>query len=335
MRSFFPKDARQKPSGARGDSSRQIVESYTENAYHVPLEGSVAKLANSSDLSSTIRSFFHETADERGRRGIIIGCRHQPASDSGTSFKFARYRRVMRVLPDCPGTNVLRAKFRSSRDIEIIEDWVGSILEEDERSSCFGRTAISRAKKSLNVTQVNTESLSTHGELRLVDGWLIAFINKDQSWQRETFTVAHELGHAAIYALSPQVDQSAIGTERLCNMFAAELVMPTVLVHDVWQRMPDVEAIVELSNRTTCSLPVACIRLTEYLGGAVTGIVSEDGVIKERHGPNLGRDLRPSVSWAARKALMGKFSADLPNGLTLSVKYVRKGETAFLVRRLE
>lgn len=320
--------------GARYASPEREIKSYEESTAEVPLEQSTTKQANHSDLSSVIRNAFSGTDNEEARRGRLLGCRHDVANRTSGLFKSASNIGIISIPPDCPASNFLRANFRCSRDLTIIEDWVDSIISEEDRGLCFGRTAISRAKRKLRVAQVDDERLPHDGELRLVDGWLVAFIGKDQSWQRETFTIAHELGHAALYGLNREVDQTTPGTERLCDMFAAELIMPTRLVTDIWRKTPDVEAIVELGKKSASSLPAACIRLAEYLGNASTGIASENGVVRERYGVNLGRDLTSSLDLVSRKAIAGKFSSDLPNGLTLSVQHARKGQMVFLARRI-
>jgi hypothetical protein len=187
--------------------------------------------------------------------------------------------------------------------------------------------------RKLRVTHVDDGCLPYDGELRLVGGQLIAFVSKNQSRQRETFTIAHELGHAALFKLNPGLDQGAAETERLCDMFAAELMMPTSLVRDIWQSTPDVAAVVEIGKKTGSSLSAACVRIAEYLGSTATGILTPSGSIKEKYGIELGRDLKSSLAFAAERAAEGKFSSDLTNGLSVSSQKVRNEEVAFLARR--
>jgi IrrE N-terminal-like domain len=331
VRPLFPDNDRLKLNGVNGVSSGQEFTSHAANSTHETLEASTRPI-NYSQISSVIYNIFNGAGSAQSRRGKLIGCRQQP-SDRSTSNRSVSNLSITSALPDCPASNILRSHFMRSREFTIIEEWVDSILGDEGRLQCFGRTAISRAMRQLQVFHVDDERLPSHGELRVVDGWLVAFISKSQSRSREMFTIAHELGHAALYVLSPGLDQSAAKTEKLCNMFAGELMMPTGLVHDIWRSMPDVETVVELERKTGCSLSAACVRVAEYLGNATTGIASPSGVIKQQYGIDLGRDLRSSLGFAAGKAAEGKYTSDFANGLNLSCQKGGKGDIAFLSRR--
>ena len=332
MRPLFPDNGRLKLNGAHGISPEQELKSQGANSPHASLEASTRPI-NYSEISSVIYTIFNGVGSAQSRRGKLIGCRHHASDRSGYRNRSASNLGITSAPPDCPASNILRSHFMRSREVAIIEEWVDSILCEEGRRQCFGRTAISRAMRKLCVFHVDDERLPYHGELRLVGTSLIAFIKKNQSRSREMFTIAHELGHAALYVLNPGLDQSAPETEKLCNMFAGELMMPTSLVSDLWRRMPDVETVIELEKKTGCSLSAACVRVAEYVGSTATGIVSPNGAIKEQYGIDLGRDLKSLLDSAAGKSAEGKFTADFANGLNLSCQKGRKGDIAFLSRR--
>ena len=235
-------------------------------------------------------------------------------------------------MPDCRTSNMLYARFGRHA---TIEDWVDSIMAEDDRRTCFGRTAISRAKRQLSVVQVDDPGLGWDGELRLVCGRLIALIGPEQSRRRETFTIAHELGHGALYALDVEANQDTAVMERLCDMFAAELIMPTRLVRDIWRRIPDAEAIPELASKTESSLSASCIRIAEYLADAITGIASGDGIIQSPFGmTRCCDDLKGPILLASISNHQEKFFLNLLDGLTLSVHRVADGRMVFLGRMI-
>jgi hypothetical protein len=332
VRPLFPDNGRLKLNGVHGVSPKQELKSHAASSSYAPLEASTRPV-NYSEISSVIYKIFNGVGSAQSRRGELIGCRQHASGRSSNCNRNASNLGITSAPPDCPASNILRSHFMRSRELTIIEEWVDSILGEEGRRQCFGRTAISRAMRKLDVFHVDDEHLPYDGELRLVDGWLVAFISKSQSRSREMFTIAHELGHAALHVLSPGLDQSVAETEKLCDMFAGELMMPTSLVSDIWRSMPNVETVVELERKTGCSLSAACVRVAEYVGSTATGIASPSGVIKEQYGIDLGRDLKSSLGFAAEKTAEGKFTSDFANGLNLSCQKARKGDIIFLSRR--
>jgi hypothetical protein len=271
---------------------------------------------------------------EKSRPGQLIGCRHQAAC-SDYSCKHSKPTSEPSVIPIRPNsavTQVLRARLRQPDQSKIIEDWVSSVIGEDDRSRIFGLTAVSRAKRGLNVEHHDTTNMLHDGELKLDGGQLKAFIRTGQSKGREMYTLAHELGHAALYAMDSRFDQSTPGVEKICNLFAAELTMPTRLVCDIWRETPDAESIAALAKKTRASLSASCVRLAEHLRNATTGLASCDGVIVRQYNANLMPDLQDSFLFTHLRALDGKSTWILPNGLTVNI-YVMKKRIVFLARR--
>jgi hypothetical protein len=238
----------------------------------------------------------------------------------------------MLALPDCPAATILRANFRHSQDSALIEEWVNSVIAEPDRSQCFGRTALSRAMRKLGVVQCDDDDMLYDGELRLVHDRRVAFVRTGQYSRRERFTIAHELGHASLHVLDPSLDQGEPRVERVCNLFAGELLMPTRLVRDIWTKQSDANAIVVLAGRTGSSLSASCVRITECLD-VTTGLVSPDGKIMEPYGDIPVRELEPALRLTCGRASAGRSALRLPNGLKVSTG--RAGaRTVFLAQRL-
>lgn len=238
-------------------------------------------------------------------------------------------RNAMLTLPNCAASAMLRTTFTGVPDGLILETWTNQVMHDQDRSQCFGQAAVDRAMRILQVTRFDDHELLCDGELRLVDGQRVAFIRSGRSRRRTLFTIAHELGHASLHVRDPDLDQSGAGTERLCNLFAGELLMPAKLVELIWQEMPDADAIVELADRTSCSLSAACVRIAEHLGATMTGMVSADGVIERRYGDNLPGDLRAALRYAC-----GAVVITTSDGLTVSTRATGKG-MVFLARRTQ
>jgi hypothetical protein len=179
------------------------------------------------------------------------------------------------------------------------------------------------------------EGMLHDGELRIVDGHRIAFIPRSDGYsRRELFTVAHELGHAALHVLDPDLDQSGLGVDRLCNLFAAELLMPAKVVQMIWQETRDADAIVRLARRTSASLSASCVRIAQYLRTATTGIASIEGAVAESYGANLPSGIQDDLASACQAASTGRSPMILQNGLTVSAQAVTKKKVAFLIYRI-
>ena len=235
------------------------------------------------------------------------------------------------ALPPCPASSMLHARFRHPEQRSIIENWVNSVIGESDRRQIFGRTAVERAKKKLQVRQYEDHDVMHSGELRLDGSELKAFIRAGQSAGRKMFTMAHELAHAALYRLDAESDQDHDGTERLCDLFAVEMTMPMILVQDIWRKTPDARAVAELVKTTKSSAAASCLRVAEVRGDAASGLLSTNGHIKT-YGADLGPELYDSVMFTFRKAPLGTSSWILPNGLTVSTHTTGK-RTFFLARR--
>jgi hypothetical protein len=260
------------------------------------------------------------------RPGSLIGCRHQPANSvylTGRST-WTDDQDAIFTLPDCAPSEILRNRFDELGGAPLIEEWVSWGVGEHDRCQIFGRTATERAKKRLRVQHCEDPDLTHYGELRLDGRQLKAFISTGQSQGRTMFTLGHELGHAAIYRMNPGLDQRVAGTERLCDLFAAELAMPVALVGDIWCRMPDAQAIIELAKLTQASLTASCIRIAELHGDVTTGLASSDGLIFKHYGSISARDLRFPVARAYGKIRKTKVSWIISDGLAVHVSATTK-----------
>ena len=187
------------------------------------------------------------------------------------------------MLPQADATNLLRTRF-GRQDCEVLlERWVDYAVGIDKRETCLGRAAIDHALKTLDVDLKNDKRLLYAGELRLVDGRKTIFLREAIESSKENFTIAHELGHASLFQLDPSLEQANQEVERLCNLFAAELLLPTTCVKSVTREDSYVRAVAILSAKSGASLSATCIRMTECLGGAA-GIVSKDGQKINKYG---------------------------------------------------
>jgi len=141
--------------------------------------------------------------DEEDRLVELVGQRakvERPSRNRRTVYEPS----TMLFFPDCPAFETLSATFACPTGSGLIESWVNSVTGDLDRSSCFGPTAVARVVKKLNTEVHYCEGMPHDGELRIRDGRRIAVIpSSGRHSRRELFTLAHELGHAALHELDP------------------------------------------------------------------------------------------------------------------------------------
>lgn len=116
--------------------------------------------------------------------------------------------------------------------------------------------------------------LTEHGQLTVVDGRWHVRVPLQMSGERRRFSVAHELGHILLFTavadhpdLVKQLRSQELFTrvERLCNIGAAHILMPTVpfLAALNEQGTPDRHTVETLASHFHVSLETAARRVTE------------------------------------------------------------------------
>jgi hypothetical protein len=117
----------------------------------------------------------------------------------------------------------------------------------------------------LGVDGWKADHLPVAGELRReADGLRIAY-STGLSAGRRRFTIAHELGHAFFERSGPNCPRSGAELERICDLFATELLMPHSQALPLFaQRHP--RAIIESARQFEVSLTAAMYRLVGITG---------------------------------------------------------------------
>ena len=129
------------------------------------------------------------------------------------------------MVPNTEVTEVLQAKLGYGQ-CNLIERWVSYAVGLNNRDQCLGPLAMRRVLDRLNVELRSDSSLLFDGELRLTEDGKTIFLREGIARSRANFTIAHELGHAALYEIEPSLSQDSRDIERMCNLFAAELLLP-------------------------------------------------------------------------------------------------------------
>ena len=154
-------------------------------------------------------------------------------------------------------------------------------------------------------SKVRRVTMSDDADIRRVDTQLQIFLNAEQSELRNRFSLAHELGHTFFlpFRMGDGRDTSIEATyncqdaeeERLCNVAAAEILMPEYDIRHKITRLPPTASLVkELAARFTVSQQSMAVRVCELTPlPLLTGAIGTDF-------PHSKRGLR--LFWYAKSA---------------------------------
>ena len=161
-------------------------------------------------------------------------------------------------------------------------------------------------------SRVRRVNMSDDADIRRVGTQLQIFLNAEQSELRNRFSLAHELGHTFFlpFRMGDERDTSIETTygcqdaeeERLCNIAAAEILMPEHDIrHKIIRLLPTASLVKELAARFTVSQQSMAVRVCGLSPlPLLTGAIGTDS-------PHSKRGLR--LFWYAKSA-----SANVQNG---------------------
>ena len=117
----------------------------------------------------------------------------------------------------------------------------------------------------LNVTAVvDDDSIPVVGELRRENGAFRILCSAGQSTTRRRFTIAHELGHVLFETSGPRPPRVGADLERLCDMLAAEILMPKAIFEATLERSSiDGSVVRRLALTFQTSLTATVLRCAE------------------------------------------------------------------------
>lgn len=124
------------------------------------------------------------------------------------------------------------------------------------------------------------------GGLQLLEGRWVIILNQGDGRQRARFTLAHEIGHIALGECGAG-RRRPLGwriEEALCDVFAAELLMPAPWLRREWRglRGEEAERVAALARRFDVSRAAARRRLRELGLSSVGGAASVRGAAAVR-----------------------------------------------------
>ncbi len=147
----------------------------------------------------------------------------------------------------------------------------------------------------LNIGGFYPEDLLHSGELRRDGEGFNVIYASGLSLGRRRFTIAHEMGHAIFETIDPNNSQRGEELERICDLLASEILMPTGVFLDHLGKQLSLQKIFELSRVFKTSLTATAIRCSELRQATVfevegRTVVWSRGIVKK-----VGRALEAAI----------------------------------------
>jgi Zn-dependent peptidase ImmA (M78 family) len=201
--------------------------------------------------------------------------------------------------------------FRDMTSSASVEDAVVRVASELLDQVRCPPTDLETICEKLHVKTRDSHELIGSGALIKQGESLQILCAPDLSQERRRFTIAHELGHVVLARRGEKPVRQSRELERLCDMFAAELLMPTATFIQAVGRVVHVQDIPALARSFQVSLTSAAIRCAELRRVSIfeadeDRILWGSGIIRRGRTRDIDQTLFPAIA----KAIAGAQGTD-------------------------
>ena len=156
-----------------------------------------------------------------------------------------------RILALAPGAPTLREAVR-----RVIADLIQDVM--------CPPTALEEVGRKLGVQEISYESFPGSGELHKERNGYRIVCSSDQPRSRQRFTVAHELAHVILERTGRNAPRAGDSVERVCDMLAAECLMPASVFQGQLPATPTLRDITNLARIFDTSITATAIRCAQF-----------------------------------------------------------------------
>ena len=168
-------------------------------------------------------------------------------------------RRIRALAPDAP----------------TLDDAVKHVVAELMLGLTCPPTNLVDLGRKVGVQEISYESFPGSGELhKEKDGYRIV-CSSDQPQSRQRFTVAHELAHVILERTGRNAPRAGNRVERVCDMLAAECLMPTAVFEARLPATPLLNDIAELARSFGTSITATAIRCAQFRAVCIFGVTGD------------------------------------------------------------
>ena len=166
----------------------------------------------------------------------------------------------------------------------------------------FPPTDLKAISNRLNIKEFREEEFLGSGELRRERTGLVIVYSPYLSLERRRFTIAHEMAHALFETSGPRCPRYGRELERLCDMFATEILMPKNAFLKTIGSDVTLNKVFEVAAVFQTSLSATAIRFCELLQKKVSAFEVKNGAVIWSHGipRRISHNFQPIIEDALR-----------------------------------
>jgi hypothetical protein len=124
------------------------------------------------------------------------------------------------------GSEYAEKLLRITGNSQTVDDAIQLLVGEVLQDISVAPTDLDALQQRLRIVECRPEDIPFSGELRRKGKERSIIYSMHLSADRRRFTIAHEMGHAVLETAGFPLPHSGIEIERLCDKFAAEILMP-------------------------------------------------------------------------------------------------------------
>ncbi len=184
-----------------------------------------------------------------------------------------------------------------------VDDAVQLLVSDILQGITVAPTDLDAVRARLKIADCHAEDIPFSGELRRKGKERTIVYSMHLSRDRRRFTVAHEMGHALLERVGYRLPHSGTAIERLCDKFAAEILMPKRIFLDQLGGSLTIERLFDLKRVFQVSLIAVGLRCFDFQRVSVfeadnDAIVWGTGLVKKGPSYLIEQGLRLAIDKA-------------------------------------
>ena len=160
-------------------------------------------------------------------------------------------------------------------DARRLSDAVKHVIADLIRGVACPPTDLVEVGRKVGVREISYESFPGSGELYKENSEYRIVCSSDQPRSRQRFTVAHELAHVILDRTGRNAPRRGNSVERVCDMLAAEFLMPTSVFEARLPATLTINDIASLSRTFGASITATAIRCAQCKPICVFGVAAD------------------------------------------------------------
>ena len=162
-----------------------------------------------------------------------------------------------------------------SPDAPTLGDAVKNVIAELIRGVACPPTDLDEVGRRVGAHEISYENFPGSGELHKErEGYRIV-CSSDQPRPRQRFTVAHELAHVILDRTGRNAPRAGDSVERVCDVLAAECLMPTSVFEAQLPAAPTLNDVMNLAQTFGTSITATAIRCAQFRTICIFGVTGD------------------------------------------------------------